>query len=79
VCPVPAASYEPTRQRVYLYLLRGLAIDRPNQVWAANICYSPTARGFLYLVAIMDWHSRKVLAWRLWVWRLWEGHPALGP
>jgi putative transposase len=42
-----------------------LAIDRPNQVWAADITYVPMARGFLYLVAVMDWHSRKVLAWRL--------------
>lgn len=49
----------------YPYLLRGLSIDRPNQVWCADICYIPMARGFLYLVAIMDWHSRKVLSWRL--------------
>ena len=40
-------------------------IDRPNQVWCADITYIPMRRGFLYLVAIMDWHSRKVLAWRL--------------
>jgi putative transposase len=45
--------------------LRGLAIERPNQVWCADITYIPTRRGFLYLVAIMDWASRKVLAWRL--------------
>ena len=50
---------------VYKYLLRGLAIDRPNQVWCADITYIPMRRGFLYLVAIMDWASRKVLAWRL--------------
>ena len=47
------------------YLLRGLSIDRPNQVWCADISYIPMAKGFLYLVAIMDWHSRKVLSWRL--------------
>jgi len=47
------------------YLLRGLAITRPDQVWAADITYIPMARGFLYLVVIMDWHSRCVLAWRL--------------
>jgi putative transposase len=51
--------------RIYPYLLRGLAIDRPNQVWAADITYIPMRRGFLYLVAVMDWASRKVLAWRL--------------
>lgn len=51
--------------QIYPYLLKGLPIDRPNQVWATDICYIPMARGFLYLVAIMDWHSRKVLAWRL--------------
>ena len=51
--------------KVYPYLLKGLKIDRPNQVWATDISYIPMARGFVYLVAIMDWHSRKVLAWRL--------------
>jgi putative transposase len=50
---------------VFPYLLRRLAIDRPNQVWAADITYVPMARGFVYLVAIIDWFSRKVLAWRL--------------
>jgi putative transposase len=47
------------------YLLRGLVIDRPNQVWCADITYIPMSRGFLYLVAVMDWATRKVLAWRL--------------
>ena len=51
--------------RIYPYLLRGLVIERVNQVWAADICYIPMARGFLYLVAVMDWASRYVLAWRL--------------
>ena len=51
--------------KIYPYLLRGLEIDRPNQVWAADICYVPMARGFVYVVAIMDWYSRKVLAWRV--------------
>ena len=49
---------------IYPYLLRGLIIDRPNQVWCADITYIPLARGFGYLVAVMDWYSRKVLAWR---------------
>ena len=46
-------------------MLRNAVIDRPNQVWCADITYIPMRRGFLYLVAIKDWHSRKVLAWRL--------------
>jgi putative transposase len=51
--------------RVYPYLLRGLKIDRPDQVWCADITYISMFRGLLYLIAIMDWHSRRVLAWRL--------------
>lgn len=51
--------------RVFPYLLRELVIDRPNQVWATDITYLPMAQGFMYLTAILDWHSRKVLAWRL--------------
>lgn len=50
---------------VYPYLLRDLAIDRPNQVWCADITYIPLAKGFVYLVAVMDWFSRRVLAWKL--------------
>jgi putative transposase len=50
---------------VYPYLLRGLAIERANQVWCADITYIPMAKGFVYLVAVMDWFSRRVLAWRL--------------
>lgn len=53
------------QHRVYPYLLRDLAIVRPNQVWCSDIIYLPMRRGFLYLVAIMDWHSRRVLSWRL--------------
>ena len=49
----------------YPYLLRGLLIDRPHQVWCTDITYLPFAKGFMHLVAIMDWHSRKVLSWRL--------------
>jgi putative transposase len=56
----PAPDYQ-----VFLYLLKGLEINRVNQIWTADITYLPMARGFLYLVAIMDWHSRYVLAWRL--------------
>jgi putative transposase len=50
---------------VYPYLLRHLTIDRPNQVWATDITYIPMARGFVYLVAIIDWYTRKVLSWQL--------------
>ena len=50
---------------IYPYRLRGLTIDRANQVWATDICYIPMAKGFMYMVAIMDWHTRKVLSWRL--------------
>jgi len=51
--------------KIYPYLLRNLPVVRPNQVWAADITYIPMARAVLYLVAIMDWYSRKVLSWRL--------------
>lgn len=53
------------QHKVYPYLLRDLDIDRVNQVWCTDITYIPMHKGFLYLVAIMDWHSRKVLSWRL--------------
>jgi len=61
----PNTSKPSPEHKVYPYLLRGLEINRVNQVWAADITYIPMARGFLYLVAIMDWYSRYVLAWRL--------------
>ena len=51
--------------KIYPYLLRGLVIDRPNQVWAMDITYIPMARGFVYLAAVVDWFSRRVLAWRV--------------
>jgi putative transposase len=51
--------------RIYPYLLRELTVDQPNQVWCADITYIPMRRGFLYLVAIMDWASRRVLSWRV--------------
>ena len=61
----PRTSKPVPGNKVYPYLLRGMEITRPNQVWAADITYIPMARGFLYLVAIMDWYSRCVLSWRL--------------
>ena len=51
--------------RIYPYLLRGLTIDRPNQVWAMDITYLPMARGFVYLAMVLDWATRRILAWRL--------------
>jgi len=61
----PKTSTPNPEHKRYPYLLRGLSIDRSNQVWCADITYIPMRKGFLYLVAIMDWHSRKVLSWRL--------------
>ena len=61
----PRTSEAHPEHRVYPYLLKGLAIERANHVWCADITYIPVRRGFLYLVAVMDWASRHVLAWRL--------------
>ena len=61
----PRTSTPNVHHRVYPYLLRGLSIKRANQVWCADITYIPMHRGFLYLVAVMDWHTRAVLSWRL--------------
>lgn len=65
LAPKPGTSKRHPKHPVYPYLLRGMTIDRPNQVWATDITYIPMARGFMYLIAIMDWASRKVLSWRL--------------
>jgi putative transposase len=61
----PKTSEPHPQHRIWPYLLRHLSIDRPNQAWCADVTYIPMRKGFLYLVAIMDWFSRKVLAWRL--------------
>ena len=61
----PRTTVPHPEHRIYPYLLRDLVIDRPNQVWCADITYIPMRRGFLYLVAVMDWATRKVLAWRV--------------
>ena len=63
--PRPGTSKAAPGHKIYPYLLRGLAITEPNHVWACDITYIPMARGFLYLVAIIDWASRAVLSWRL--------------
>jgi putative transposase len=61
----PNTSKPTPGHRIYPYLLRGLAITRPNQAWAMDITYIPMARGFVYLAAVVDWFSRRVLAWKL--------------
>ena len=61
----PNTSKPAPGHKIYPYLLRGLKVDRPNQVWATDITYIPMARGFVYLAAVVDWFSRRVLAWRL--------------
>ena len=61
----PNTSRRKRGDEIYPYLLRDLKIERPNQVWAADITYIPMRKGFVYLFAVMDWSSRRVLAWRL--------------
>lgn len=65
MAPGPHTSQPHPAHKVYPYLLRGMAITRPNQVWSSDITYVRLAHGFAYLVAIIDWYSRKVLSWRL--------------
>ena len=65
VCPKPRTSEPHPEHKVYPYLLRGVAVERPDQVWCAYITYVPVRGGFLYLVAVMDWSTRFVLSWRL--------------
>lgn len=65
VYPKPRTTIPDLKHRVYPYLLKELTIERPNQVWCADITYIPMHRGFMYLVAVMDWFSRRVLSWRL--------------
>jgi putative transposase len=65
VAPQPGTTVRTPGHKVYPYLLRGLEITRPNQVWCTDITYVPLRQGYLYLTAVMDWFSRYVLAWRL--------------
>jgi putative transposase len=65
MAPGPNTSRPHPQHKIYPYLLRGVTITRPNQVWSTDITYIRLARGFVYLVAVIDWYSRKVLAWRL--------------
>jgi putative transposase len=61
----PNTSKPAPGHKIYPYLLRDLAVTRPNQVWAMDLTYVPMARGFVYLAAVIDWFSRRVLSWRL--------------
>ena len=63
--PRPRTSQPGKGHKIYPYLLRDLSVERANQVWASDICYIPMAKGFMYLVAVMDWHTRRVLSWRV--------------
>jgi len=63
--PKPNTSRAHHAHKIYPYLLRGLEIERANQVWCADITYVPMRKGFVYVVAVMDWYSRKVLSWRM--------------
>lgn len=65
VAPGPQTSRSHPEHTIYPYLLRDLVIDRPNQVWCTDVTYLPMPRGFLFLVAILDWYSRYVLAWMI--------------
>jgi putative transposase len=65
IYPRRRTSVPAPEHRIYPYLLRNLAIERPDQVWSADITYVPLRRGFMYLVAVLDWHSRYVLSWEL--------------
>ncbi len=65
----PRTSKPAPGHKIYPYLLRDIAVTRPNQVWAADITYIPMARGFVYLVVVLDWFSRRALSWRVSITR----------
>lgn len=65
IYPKPKLSAAGTGHRIYPYLLRGVTVERPDQVWSTDITYVPLAAGFMYLAAVIDWYSRYVIAWRL--------------
>jgi putative transposase len=65
IYPKRRTTWPAVGHKIYPYLLRGVAVTRPNQVWSSDITYVPLRQGFLYLVAVMDWYSRHVLSWRL--------------
>jgi hypothetical protein len=63
----PRTSKPAPGHKIYPYLLRDIAVTRPNQVWAMDITYIPMARGFVYLVVVLDWFTRRALSWRVWI------------
>ena len=65
IYPKPKTSRPHPAHKVYPYLLRNTVVDHPNQVWTTDITYIPMNRGFMYLVTVMDWYSRKILSWRV--------------
>jgi putative transposase len=65
IYPKPRTTISAPENKIYPYLLRGLSITRPNQVWSTDITYIPMPKGFMYLVAVIDWYSRYVLSWKL--------------
>ncbi len=65
IYPKPRLSAVATGHQIYPYLLRGVTIERPDQVWSTDITYVPMTSGFMYLTAVIDWYSRYVIAWRL--------------
>jgi putative transposase len=65
IYPKPRTTKKDSEHRIFPYLLRGMTIERPDQVWCSDITYIPMVQGYLYLVAVMDWYSRYVLSWRL--------------
>jgi putative transposase len=65
MAPGPNTSNKHAQHKVYPYLLRGVDVERPNQVWSTDVTYIRLARGFVYLVAVIDWYSRRVLSWRI--------------
>ena len=78
MAPGPHTSKPHPEHQVYPYLLRGWVIDRPGQVWSTDVTYIRLRQGFVYLVAIIDWYSRKVLSWRIsntmrpFAWTAWK-------
>ena len=65
ISPKPNTSIDHAEYKIYSYLLRDVTVDKVNQVWCTDITYIPVRKGYMYLVAVMDWYSRKVLSWRL--------------
>jgi len=79
IYPKPRTSIPHPANPIYHYLLKDMVINRPNQAWCADITYIPMRQGFMYLVAVMDWYSRRVLSWRISNTREFNSRPWLSP